>query len=141
MRLKVGHIGRYLNTHHGCCGDLRVVFDDLTIFSCKTLEQPWYNNAPFESCIPEGLYKIKRGMHNRLNYKCYEIPDVNGRSLIKIHRGNTIGDILGCILVGQAINTNVDGRFFITDSGETLANLIMRLEEQDAWLSITDDWT
>ena len=27
-------------------------------FACHTVEQPWRGNAPFVSCIPEGLYQL-----------------------------------------------------------------------------------
>lgn len=41
------------------------------------------------------------GRFNRGGYPAYEIEDIPGRSLIKIHVGNTIDDVIGCIAPGR----------------------------------------
>ena len=72
-------------------------------FSCFTVERPWEYNEPFESCIPEGEYVMKRSQYHRGGYATYEVVDVPGRSLIKVHIANTMLDVLGCIGVGRAL--------------------------------------
>jgi hypothetical protein len=70
---------------------------------CYTIENPWLNNILCESCIPIGEYTMKLGMYNRGGYPAWELLEVPGRSLIKIHRGNTMKDLLGCIAPGQGL--------------------------------------
>ncbi len=72
-------------------------------FECYTVERPWLNNKPRESCIPEGVYDIELGFYNRGGYPAYEILNVPGRSLIKIHVGNTIDDVVGCVAPGKSL--------------------------------------
>lgn len=81
------------------------VFGKLIIpeFECFTVEKPWLDNKRRESCIPEGVYKLKLGMYNRGGYPAYEVLGVPGRSLIKIHIGNTMDDVLGCIAPGKSL--------------------------------------
>ena len=72
-------------------------------FRCFTVERPWLNNKPSVSCIPRGIYTVKFGRFHRGGYNCYELLDVPGRSLIKIHVGNTMDDVIGCIAVGKGL--------------------------------------
>ena len=71
------------------------------VFECETVERPWANNAPNISCIPEGTYELKQRLYYRGNYPTLELQDVPGRSLILIHKGNTMLDVEGCIAVGK----------------------------------------
>lgn len=84
-------------TADGVRGVLRV--GTLTL---HTLEDDWKNNRRGESCIPASRYPLKlvRRPPEKGGYLCYEVQGVPGRSLIRIHPGNTEEDIEGCILVG-----------------------------------------
>jgi hypothetical protein len=64
------------------------------------LEPPWKDNAIGESCIPEGRYTLERDEDGRHRY--FRIPDaeVDPRSNIEIHSGNTVEDSRGCIVPG-----------------------------------------
>jgi hypothetical protein len=86
---------RWAYTKDGVFGTLHV--EDLELF---TVERPWRDNIPRESAIPIGEYRIVLGRYNRGGYPAYELLDVPGRSLIKIHRANTMDDLLGCIGLG-----------------------------------------
>ena len=66
---------------------------------CKTLENPWLNNYPEISCIPEGTYKWVKDDEGRFKY--WKLLDVLGRSNIEMHPGNKEKDTKGCILLGQ----------------------------------------
>ena len=78
-------------------------------FDCFTVERPWLNNKVRESCIPEGLYKCKLGRYNKGGYTAYEVQDVPGRSLIKIHIANYPRDVMGCIGLGTTYSGNLVG--------------------------------
>lgn len=68
-----------------------------------TVERPWADNQPRVSCIPTGLYPLVLGRYNRGDYPAYEVKNVPGRSLIKIHVANSMDDVLGCIAPGKAL--------------------------------------
>ncbi|MCL6416146.1 DUF5675 family protein [Aestuariirhabdus sp. Z084] len=72
-------------------------------FECFTVERPWLDNKPRQSCIPEGEYDLRLGTYNRGGYPAYEVLDVPDRTLIKIHVGNTIDDVVGCIAPGKSL--------------------------------------
>jgi len=65
-----------------------------------SLEDPWLNNRPFESCIPTGLYKCKRIISPKFG-TTFEVQNVEDRTHILFHVGNTIDDVSGCIAVGE----------------------------------------
>ena len=101
-------------------GLLTVFSSGQMLYQCKTLELPYKNNKPDVSCIPEGVYTVKKitrpdgrpGLH---------IQDVPGRTKILIHTGNYAAgdhpDILGCILVGLKYSyVNSDQYLDIADS-------------------------
>lgn len=67
-----------------------------------TIEEPWKNNEKKISCIPNGLYSVKKlpvSPSGRFR-NVFHVLDVSGRTGIFIHEGNTTLDIEGCILVG-----------------------------------------
>jgi len=68
---------------------------------CFTLELPWKDNHRFESCIPEGTYKVTVSKRGRR--RVIELIDVPGREDILIHVGNRMRDVEGCIVVGRMI--------------------------------------
>lgn len=65
----------------------------------QTAEEDWRNNQRGKSCIPAGIYALKRGMFAK-HGDCFEVTGVPGRSAILIHPGNTEEDTEGCILLG-----------------------------------------
>ena len=82
-------------------------------FSCLTVERPWVGNQPLVSCIPEGLYEINwydaprfSNFGNVLaitgNTVSLYPNNIQPRSGILIHPGNTMKDVEGCIAVGDS---------------------------------------
>lgn len=83
---------------------VRVGHEVEVLYSCFTIERPWKDNIPRESCIPAGMYIMKRGWYNRGNYEVFEIVNVIGRSLIKLHKANVMTELLGCIAPGTRLS-------------------------------------
>ena len=123
---------RFAYTPMGTFG--RLLFDE---FECYTVERPWLNNKPRESCIPEGTYPLKLGVYNRGGYPAYEVLNVPNRSLIKIHVGNTIDDVIGCIAPGKDLSF-LDGKWGVTGSRKAYNELMSSLNGiTEAKLKIT----
>jgi hypothetical protein len=78
------------------------VFGRLTAsgLSLVTAEDDWNDNKPNISCIPAGTYPLRRCYFNKHHLETFGVFDVPGRSLIRIHPGNTEEDTEGCILPG-----------------------------------------
>jgi hypothetical protein len=62
-----------------------------------TLEPPWKDNEVGESCIPEGIYRVRRDKTGRFQY--YRLLDVEKRTNIEIHKGTRPDHSEGCILL------------------------------------------
>lgn len=96
-------------------------------YQCFTVERPWLNNIPKESCIPVGEYDMVLGFYNRGGYPSYEITGVPGRSLIKIHIGNTMDDLLGCIAPGKALGF-LERKWAVTSSKKALNEFMAAMD-------------
>lgn len=72
-----------------------------------TIEDAWLGNAVGKSCIPDGLYRCCRGRFNAGGYPAFELQDVPGRTLIKMHAARRDENVTGCISVAL--------RFGVTD--------------------------
>lgn len=89
---------RFAYTPMGTFG--KIVVDGAVLY---TVERPWLNNAPSVSCIPEGTYKCKPRRYFRGGYDAAEVTGVPNRSYILFHKGNTMMDSAGCILVCSSL--------------------------------------
>ncbi len=102
-----------------------------------TIEKPWLSNKPFESCIPHGIYKLKRYSSKRFPNSFYLSNPNLGVSLsgdtprtgILIHVGNFVEDVVGCIAVGTSLNPI---RWGVSES-----RIMMKALNE---LITTDDW-
>jgi hypothetical protein len=74
-----------------------------------TVERPWLNNLPFESCIPDGNYVLRRCNSPKFGPNMWEVADVPGRSHILIHVANTSRDVVGCIGLGESLYGDLSG--------------------------------
>lgn len=64
---------------------------------CKTIELPWQKNKTQISCIPEGLYRLRKRYSKKFGWH-FEIPEVKGRTNILIHpANNALKELKGCI--------------------------------------------
>lgn len=102
-----------------------------------TLEDPWNDNAPFDSCIPTGTYRCVRVLSPRFN-DTFEITEVESRDHILFHKGNTEKDTVGCVLVGEQYE-KIAGVPGIAHSGKGYGEFMDMLEGEDEFiLTITD---
>jgi hypothetical protein len=97
-----------------------------------TVERPWLGNGKDISCIPEGGYLCRRVVSPRFG-DTFEVADVPGRSHILFHRGNTMEDSRGCILVGGRFG-ELEGKAGVLSSGEGFEELRERLKGVDSFL-------
>jgi len=113
------------------------VFGTLTVgkITLFTVERPWKDNIPRQSAIPIGIYPLKLGMYNRGGYKAYELvmPDDSPRGLIKIHKANTMDQLLGCIGLGtgrgrMAPKLDMPVRWAVTNSNAALEMFMYEMD-------------
>jgi hypothetical protein len=113
------------------------VFGELTIdgVTCYTVERPWLDNRPNESCIPEGVYGIELGMYNNGGYPAYEIMNVPDRSLIKMHIANNMNDVVGCVGLGTGLWYHQD-LWSVSNSGRAMRNFMETMDGEDGEIII-----
>lgn len=64
---------------------------------CKTIELAWKNNQRRISCIPEGLYRVRKRLSQKFKWHI-EVPNVKNRDLILFHpANNALKELNGCI--------------------------------------------
>lgn len=100
MRLTLLRVGQ---SNKGTFGVLR--YGDVPF--ALTLERPWHDNQPTVSSIPAGTYSCLRVTSPKFGVT-FEVQEVPGRSHILFHKGNTIEDTKGCILVGEEFAGSYD---------------------------------
>ena len=74
-----------------------------------TVERPWLDNKAFESCIPDGYYKLRRHNSPKFGNRTWEIADVPGRTFILIHAGNYSHNVVGCLALGSGVFPDLSG--------------------------------
>ena len=94
-----------------------------------TLELPWKDNKPEESCIPIGLYRCERTISPKFG-KTFEVVGVQERTHILFHKGNFTKDTKGCILIGEMFEP-IEGRPGIIKSGRGFNEFMERLRGED----------
>jgi hypothetical protein len=100
-----------------------------------TVERPWAQNKPSVSCIPAGSYPLKLGVFysgdgvgGKPDYPAYEVLDVPGRALIKIHVANLALEVKGCIAVGKELGAEL-GTWALRRSREAFAEFMAAAAE------------
>jgi hypothetical protein len=95
-----------------------------------TLELPWRNNEKCVSCIPSGSYTIS--LHDPPKHgQCLSVHSVPGRTNILIHKGNTLEDTEGCILLGKLFDLEAEDNPQVHRSKAALEELLIYLSEHD----------
>lgn len=109
------------NSEKQTLGNLFVIENNEVLFSCKTLELPYLNNACNISSIPQGKYELILEYSPKFQRNLWSVENVPGRKGIRMHVGNYFTQIEGCILLGRDLfDINKDGELDVTSSGPTL---------------------
>lgn len=106
----------------------------ITLF---TGELPWRNNQRTLSSIPEGEYECVYTYSPRFKKFTYEVKAVKGRSAIRIHSANFMGDtykgyrsqLNGCIALGERIG-KLDGQLALLLSRPAISKLEKIMNKQ-----------
>lgn len=101
-----------------------------------TMEQPWQDNAEDVSCIPAGRYLCRRVDSPHFG-NTFEITDVPGRTHVLLHKGNTLADTRGCVLVGEEFAGTFDHPFLAESKRGYDEFMLMMTGEDSFWLTVT----
>jgi hypothetical protein len=103
------------------------------------LEPPWRGNRIGESCIPCGLYDVRRRWSRRYREHLIVLGTAP-RSLILLHVGNYPRDTRGCILPGLGrVDIDGDGRDEVVSSRKAFERILRYLNGRIARLAVTSD--
>lgn len=81
----------------GTNGILHYKLDGITHIICNTIELPWKDNHTQISCIPEGVYELKKRYSPKHGHHL-QVMNVSGRALILLHpANNALKELKGCI--------------------------------------------
>lgn len=95
---------------------------------CYTLELAYRNNETNISCIPYGEYVVEFKRSPKFGYS-YAIINVVDRVDILFHRGNTVDDTNGCILLGYKTGY-IDNKRAILDSKKSVEDFMKNMEKE-----------
>jgi hypothetical protein len=112
-------------------------------FSVYSGELPDRGNLPNISCIPKGVYTCHWTYSPRMKKFTYELENVKGRTSIRIHSANFVGNpsppfkkqVNGCITLGLQIGI-MDGQKAILQSVTAVRQLETLLDKKDFVLEI-----
>lgn len=125
------YLRRYESTSDGAFGEL-IVGNNIY----QTVEKPWLNNEPFESCIPVGTYDLKKFkrpngdnvymlLNDRDGVTPFKEPHTK-RYTILIHAGNSEKDVVGCIAPGMYRKGD-----YVTDSRKACGEIFDQLDRHE----------
>ena len=87
-----------------------------------------------------GMYYGGDGVGGKADYPAYEVMNVPGRTLIKLHAANKASELLGCIAPGLSMDI-FGGEIGVTSSRKALEEFMAALGgTTDAELVITEEW-
>lgn len=102
-----------------------------------TLELPWLENIRRQSCIPEGVYKLRKRYSPVVQRSSgqefangWEVTDVPDRTYIMCHVANYTSDLLGCIGIAERQGWH-DGKPAIWSSRQGFRRFMKALEGKE----------
>jgi len=107
-------------------------------FSGVSIELPWKSNRQNVSCIPIGVYKLKK-RYSEKHKNHFHVLDVLDREMILIHTANYARELQGCIAPGSRhADIDMDGWLDVINSRISLNKLLAELPNETE-LIITDE--
>lgn len=97
-----------------------------------TLELPWRENQPNQSCIPTGFYQCRRVDSPKFGLT-FEVTGVPGRKHILFHPGNLPADTSGCILVAEEY-AQINGRAGVAQSRRAFEEFLQKTAGKDEFV-------
>ncbi len=99
---------RYLKT--GIFGKLANADESFKLFTLEhAFGQP---DGTFLPILPKGQYACELGLHQLSNrpdkFFTFEVTNVPGHTGILFHKGNVNGDSIGCILLGNGVEYDIN---------------------------------
>lgn len=129
-------ITRFKDTGKETLGNL-IAHKNEDTFKCVTIELSWKDNKKMISCIPKGIYQVKKVFWPRKLKSYYQVQNVPGRSGIFIHEGNFFFNYEGCIGCGTGFaHVNNDGEIDITNTRNTIKNFETFMKNEPFTLTI-----
>lgn len=104
---------------------------------CQTIERTWENNERNRSCIPEGLYELKKrySFHHKEHLIVTGVPN---RNLILIHpANNALHELQGCIAPVTKTTGEGTGTQSILATNLLYREVNTRIDKEQVWLRIT----
>jgi Family of unknown function (DUF5675) len=92
-----------------------------------TLELPWLDNSKNRSCIPENIYQCEIYSSKKFGLTRI-IKQVENRTGILFHAGNTTADTNGCILIGKHFSY-LDNKIFLYQSKIATQEFLFSLKD------------
>jgi len=99
---------------------------------CATLEPPDQDNIKNLSCIPAGQYLCRRVQSPKFG-ETFEILNVPNRTHVLYHRGNTIEDTNGCVILGITWG-KLSGDRAVLNSGKSFEGFMNVLKGYDEFI-------
>tara|TARA_R110002020_G_scaffold161298_1_gene346371 strand:+ start:5808 stop:6233 length:426 start_codon:yes stop_codon:yes gene_type:complete len=118
---------RYESSPGGTRGLLSLSSTDLKL---HTIERPWLDNTPFESCVPSGVYTLSPHVSSKFG-DCFRFvggtvasdPNVAARYACLIHVANYARQVQGCIGIGLSKGETPTGDPAVWSSKDALRQL------------------
>jgi hypothetical protein len=96
----------------------------------QTLELAWKKNAKQISCIPKGVYKVRKRTSAKYG-EHFHVLNVPNRDMILIHQANFSSQLRGCIALGKGLlDINKDGRLDVTGSRQAMKEILATLPNE-----------
>lgn len=114
---------RIEQSEEGTFGEIFEANGNIVAYTC---ERPNNGNQKM-GCIPIGEYEVRQ-FDSPSKGRVFLLENVPNRSMIEIHKGNTIDDTEGCILVGYAFG-QVNEKKAVTGSKIKLAAMLEKYSD------------
>jgi len=105
-----------------------------------TVENPWLDNKPFVSCIPEGSYICERVQSPKFG-NTFEIAGVPGRTHILFHWGVDETSTAGCVIVAEEYGVYKNHAAVFRSKKQGFKELMDKMEGEDKFIvNIENYW-